>query len=87
MSSLIEVEHHSADGEVTVRRMRMRDWEAFRPAVRLEPGEFYLVYGDLKTRWDGARRMTLKVSRTAPGYVVQFRDTGTDVIPVVVPAE
>lgn len=86
MARLVEVEHHSADGTETTRRMRESDWEKLSMEIpALDPGEFYVVYGDLKKRWDGCRRMTLKGFLCRNGYRVELQNRNGVPVPVVQP--
>lgn len=86
MATMVEVEHWSADGSVSSRRMRLREWrKLFDGLGEIAVGEFYLAYGDLKRRWDGCQLMTLKGFACRCGYRVKLEDRKGRPVPVVYP--
>ncbi len=86
MAKMVEVEHYTPDGEVRSYRTRLRDWKKFcTECDALEVGEFYVVYGDLKKRWDGCRLMTLKGFLVKSGYRIEMEDRKGVPVPVMYP--
>lgn len=88
MAKMIHVEHHRADGTMTEHDMRKRDWKRWAEALpAFEPGEFCLVFGDLKKRWDGCRLMTYQGFLCCVGFRVELEDRNGQPVPVVHPCD
>lgn len=97
MAKTVLVECYEADGGSYSFRQSVSDWEKTAPMLEsmlgdeLAATQFYVVYRDLKRRWDGARKMTLHATLCRPEFEVQWMESGKgchcSVFPVLVPKE
>jgi len=97
MAKTVFVECYEGCGSYHSFRMKKKDWRRTAAMLgsmlgnELDAKTFYVVFRNMKRRWDGARKMTLHATLCRPEFEVQWWESGQEchcsMVPVLVPKE